>query len=177
MSYEIEAVLLTGGASRRMGQDKSKMLVMGEPLGERIARLLAWAGYSVTVCGREPIPGHAFLADAEEFAGPLVALSRFKPTQEFVFVISCDVRGFDPRIVGRLADEIGGNDAVIPSRDDRLQPLCALYRSTAFDLLLELVASGERRIFGWVDRLAVRQVDTLPREWLLNWNTPEDLES
>ena len=175
MSYEIEAVLLTGGASRRMGQDKSKMLVQGEPLGARIARLLVWAGYPVTVCGREPLAGHSFLADASEFAGPLVALSQFRATREFVFVVSCDLPGFDPRIVGRLADELGGKDAVIPSREGRLQPLCALYRSTAFPIAAELVGKGEQRIFAWVDRLRVREVDDLAGDWIRNVNTPEEL--
>ena len=92
---DIEAILLTGGASRRMGVDKAALTVGGMPLGEKIARELAKTCDRVTVLGKHPIPGLEFLADEGDYEGPLLALSRFKPTRQHVFVASCDLPLFD----------------------------------------------------------------------------------
>ncbi len=147
----IEAVLLTGGASRRMGEDKAKLLIDGVPQAKRIADSLLAAGIPVTTLGREPVEGCAFLADAAEFAGPLAALARFKPTAEAVFVASCDLPRFNARLVDFLASVLGDSDAAIPFVNGFRQPLCALYRASAFDRLDRL---NDACTMAWVDALA-----------------------
>src|SRR5437762_802955 len=122
---KIEAALLTGGASTRMGTDKASMPVGGEPMAQRIAQSLAAAGLKVTVLGREPIQGYAFLQDQEEHGGPMAALSAFSPTAEFVFVISCDYPLFDPLVVEVLLSRIGDACASVAEIRGRLQPLLA----------------------------------------------------
>ncbi|HVT12105.1 MAG TPA: molybdenum cofactor guanylyltransferase [Fimbriimonadaceae bacterium] len=173
----MEAVLLTGGASRRMGEDKAKLLVQGEPLAARIARLLAERGVRVTVCGREPLEGYAFLHDREELAGPLAALAGFAPTEDLVFVTSCDLPGFDPRIVDLLSERIGNRQACVPSREGWLQPLCALYRASALAIARKMAAEGERRVLHWVHDLDVQIVEDVEPAWIANVNTREDLRA
>lgn len=175
LAETVEAILLTGGASRRMGTDKAKLLVEGEPLGQRIARLLTERGIPVTVCGREPLAGYAFQEDEAELAGPLAAISLFEPTRELVFVASCDLVGFDSGVVDILADRIGGKEAAVPTDGERLQPLCALYRSSAFRKAAELAAQGEVRVMAWLRELEVVEVSGVPSEWIRNVNTPADL--
>ena len=75
-----EGVLLTGGASSRMGQDKAAIRFDGEQLAVRIARSLDTVCDRVTIIGREPIPGYLLIKDLQEFAGPLVALSQLQPS-------------------------------------------------------------------------------------------------
>jgi molybdopterin-guanine dinucleotide biosynthesis protein A len=175
MNEQIEAVLLTGGASRRMGRDKAKLLVEGEPLAERIIRLLREAGITVTTCGREPIEGSRFLADQEEFAGPLAALSAFRPKKDLVFVCSCDLPGFDSAIVVRLREALQNHDAAVPESNGRLQPLCGLYRPKALEWAGELHREGERRVMKWLDRLNFATVTDIPESWIRNVNSPGDL--
>ena len=147
----IEAVLLTGGASRRMGEDKAKLLIDGVPQAKRIADSLLGAGIPVTTLGREPIEGCAFVADTAEFAGPLAALARFQPTADAVFVASCDLPRFDVQLVDLLASALGDSDAAIPFVNGFRQPLCALYRASAFD---QLDGLNDACTMGWVDALA-----------------------
>ncbi|MFI5385343.1 MAG: molybdenum cofactor guanylyltransferase [Fimbriimonadales bacterium] len=173
---DIEAVLLTGGASRRMGEDKSRLLVDGEPMAVRIARLLAGRGIRVTVSGVEALEGRAFLPDREQHGGPLLALSRFEPSSELVFIVSCDVPGFDPAVVEILADHLGDSDAAVPELEGRLQPLCALYRSSALKVAEKLVHGGERRVMTWLERLRVVVVSDIDPVWVSNVNTPADLK-
>jgi len=178
----VEAVILTGGASRRMGQDKASLLVDGVPLAERIVSSLLRAGVPVTVLGRSPIEGAAFLPDAEDFSGPLSALARFKPSAGTVFLTSCDVPLFDVELVGVLARQLNESEAVTPVIEGYRQPLSALYRASAFDRLPALIAQGKRSMMAWLDSLDVDEIDEagivragLDPRCLASANTPEEL--
>lgn len=128
----IEAVLLTGGASRRMGRDKASLPIGGEAQAARIVRLLAEAGVSTTVLGKSPVEGAAFLADDASVRGPIDALRRFRPTFDAVFVLSCDLPRFDARLVSVLRETLGDALAAAPFVDGFRQPMVALYRREAF---------------------------------------------
>lgn len=179
----IEGVLLTGGESRRMGKDKALLPIDGVPQAERIVQGLASIGIQTTTLGREPTPGARFLPDSEEFAGPIAALARFRPTAELVFVASCDLPRFDPALVPFLASRIGDRDAAAPIAEEWRQPLCALYRASAMEVLKDLDQTGGRCAMKWLDRLSIREVG--PEEFVeagldpliaLGANTPEELE-
>lgn len=177
----IEAVLLTGGASSRMGEDKATINVDGMPLALRIALGLAECGLPVTVLGREPIADFPFLQDEADYQGPLMALSRFQPAHPTVFVVSCDLPMFNPDIVRGLNDCLEGYDAVVPEIEGRIQPLVALYRATTFKKIAECVAESKRSMMAWLDRMKVRTVT--PEELSMNStafqsaNTPDELSN
>jgi molybdopterin-guanine dinucleotide biosynthesis protein A len=172
----VEAVLLTGGASSRMGLDKASIEVDGQPLGARIAAELAKRAAKVTILGREPIEPYAFQIDEDPLQGPLAALGRFKPSHEFVFVASCDLPRFRAEVVDDLAALIGDLDAAIPVLLGRAQPLCALYRARAFTSARKLSREGERRVMAWIRGLEVVEASAFPSlEACANVNTPEEL--
>lgn len=169
----LEGVLLTGGAGRRMGADKASLLVDGVPLGEKLAAILASVCERVTVLGRSPISGYGFLADEEEFAGPLQALARFRPETDRVVVVSCDLPLLTAEAIRGLV-AIEGFQAVVPEVEGRLQPLCAVYGAGAFLVAAELAAVGERRMMAWLDRLDVRRVEPESPHLFRNVNTVEE---
>jgi len=177
----VEAVLLTGGLSRRMGQDKAGLVVKGEPMAARLARLLASRCGHLTVLGREPLPGHKFLADSEESAGPLSALSKFVPTADFVFVAACDLALFDPRLIDICLSLVQGFDACLPVADGHPQPLCALYRATAWSSIAATVSEGKTSMMAWLDSIRYRTITAEglkasgidPRS-VVGANTPEE---
>jgi len=173
---KVQAAILTGGSSSRMGRDKAKLVVQGEPMAQRIARLVAAKGIPITILGQEPLPECAFLQDEGEFAGPLNALSRLTPTADFVFVCSCDIPGFQAEAIDILLGEILEHEAAIPMAGGRLQPLCALYKSSVFDRAKELVGLGETRVMRWLDTLDVRRVEIRYEGWVANANTAEEWE-
>lgn len=149
----VEAVLLTGGASRRMGEDKAGIPIDGVPQAQRIADALGALGIPVTILGRAPIPGHGFLPDSDEFAGPLSALARFEPDADAVFVCSCDLPLFDARIVSALLAALGDKDAAVPKVSGFRQPLCALYRSRALALMPNVLSQKGACAMRWLDTL------------------------
>lgn len=146
----IEAIVLTGGQSRRMGQDKAKLPIDGIPQAERIVRQFLDAGIPVTILGREPIEGAGFLRDQNEFVGPIAALSAYQPQVDLVFVASCDLPHFDVKLVEFLKQRIGVADACAPEVDGFRQPLCALYTAQAFRNLETL---EDQCAMGWLRSL------------------------
>ena len=173
----IESVLLTGGASRRMGVDKASILVDGIPNAERLIGELP----SVTVLGRTPVSGAAFLKDSEGYAGPLACLRRFVPEADLVFVLSCDAVLFRSAVVTAFASILGNDDAVFPVMDGFDQPLCGLYRANALEALRKNPDLSKVR--DWAALLKVRRLDTDDLEalgvsphWVQSANTPDELQ-
>jgi molybdopterin-guanine dinucleotide biosynthesis protein A len=180
----VEAVILSGGASRRMGADKGSLLVGGQPILNRTAGLLAEHGCPVTVLGGHPVVGYAHQADLFPDSGPLEALRGFIPQAALVLVVSCDIPLFDPRLVVALRERIGDADAAVPEVSDRLQPLCSLYTCGAFDELRTRVPLDERRVMAWIGFLRVRPVAEhelastgIDPRCVVGVNTPEELRT
>lgn len=138
-----------------MGRDKAVLQLDGVPMAERIARLLSERCERVTVLGRTPIEGFDFFSDAEEFGGPLAAVSRFEPVAEFVFWAACDLPLFEIGVFDVLRAEIGEQDAAVPIIEDRLQPFCALYKRNAILKSRLVVEGGGRSAMAWLDLLHV----------------------
>jgi molybdopterin-guanine dinucleotide biosynthesis protein A len=151
----LEAVVLTGGGSRRMGRDKAMLEIDGVPQAERIVRQFLAADIPVTVLGREPIGGAAFIKDREDFGGPIAALSAFRPNAEAVFVVSCDLPRFDLKLFKYLEEAIGEHQACAPEVDGFHQPLSALYRKESFASLSKL---EDQCAMGWLHALDAKIV-------------------
>ncbi|MBV6459459.1 MAG: Molybdenum cofactor guanylyltransferase [Fimbriimonadaceae bacterium] len=134
-----------------MGVDKAGLRLGGKTLLQRTLNELR--DYPTTILG----PGGVL--DADPGAGPLAALAAFLPQADGVFVVACDVPLFDGRLVELLLAQAGAAEAVVPVVKDRLQPLCGLYRASAFTRLQAIHASGERRLMSWLEALNLRSVN------------------
>jgi molybdopterin-guanine dinucleotide biosynthesis protein A len=183
VAQDIQAYLLTGGLSTRMGRDKASLLVNGVPVARRIALSLQEAGYPVVVLGREPIPPFEFQKDREANQGPLKTLADVYPDAPKFFAVSCDLPRFDARIVEVLNKKLDSYDTAVPCLRGEAQPLCALYRTEALEVARSLISRGERKMKEWLRHLHVREVseeeilsEGLTLECLENANTPEDWE-
>lgn len=161
-----------------MGMPKAQLIVKGVPLGDRIAAELHRAGWPVTVLGQQAIPGHRFIQDTKEFAGPLAALKRYQQGADLVFIAACDMPLFRRDVVKALADAFDAEaDAILPVLDGQLQPLCGIYRKRCFN---QLIARPDlERMSDWIAHLNVQRVEELPfpAEWITSVNTPSELQA
>ena len=183
MHPNIEAVVLTGGASIRMGQNKAELLIDGIPMAQRIVQELADIQLPITVLGRNPIEGAQFQMDLDHYGGPLAALAGFTPKKDLVFVTSCDLPLFDARVVHFLYSRMFKADGVVPIINGRHQPLCALYQASSLAIARGIFALGERRIMKWLDRLELLEVNeadfinaSIPTVSVMGVNTREEFE-
>lgn len=183
----VSAALLVGGASSRMGGDKARVELAGEPAATRLARRLAALCEEVLLVGGDPpegAPGRR-VADVE---GPRCALRGLVSAlgaarSERVLVVATDLPLVSEALLLALvawpeADAVVARDAQGP------QALCGVYRrAPAQAVAARRLADGRRlALRGLLDELDTR---VLPEDVLRavdpdgdalhNVNTPEDL--
>jgi molybdenum cofactor guanylyltransferase len=172
-------VLLTGGASRRMGLDKATLVIAGETLAQRTARVLTAAcapvievGSGVTnlLCAREDPPGEGPLAGFLAGASALALAS-----DAAIVLLACDLPFVDDAVV-RMLVEHPGNGSVVPTVEGKKQYACSRWSAAAIASARVAFAQGERAmraLLGAGDAAFV-VADTHARA-LADVDTPDDL--
>src|SRR5688572_1765395 len=150
---DIEGFILAGGASSRMGEDKSQLRLEGRTFVERVAHALRPLTARVSVVSSRPDAsgfGLAVVPDIHQNRGALGGLHAAlrNCAADWVAVVSCDLPFVTGELLLRLASfRVGGIEAVAPDQSDgRPQPLCALYETAACLAVAEdLIRDGELR--------------------------------
>jgi len=186
----IEGFILVGGKSRRMGTDKSRLVLGGQSFVERIARELSAVASSVSVVGdttAEPkLPINIQVApdvypEWGALGGVHAALTACSAT--WALVVACDFPFVTSTLFRSLARGREAFEAVAPIQKDGIpQPLCSLYRVEPCSRLAEqLIKSGERKPIALLQSVRTRwvlfsELSTLEGAdcFLDNINTPED---
>lgn len=181
-----QAFILAGGASSRMGTDKSQLLIDGQTFAERIANTLQKVTDSVIVVGRlldnSSLPS---VPDVYPQWGALGGLhaALTASSREWAIVVACDLPFVTSELFLHLANQRLDHDAVVPIQpDQRPQPLAALYRvEVCRRRATELIEAGHRRPLDlldavntrWVAFDEIRNLEQAER-FFVNINTPED---
>lgn len=183
---DTEAFILAGGASSRMGTDKSQLLIDRQTFTDRIAETLLKLTDSVTVVGRQA--QNSRLPSAPDvypnwgaLGGLHAALAACR--REWAIIVACDLPFVTPELFSFLAERRLDHEAVVPIQDDsRPQPLAALYRvEPCRRRATELIEAGRRRPLDlleavktrWVSFAEIRNLDQAER-FFVNINTPSD---
>lgn len=197
----VSALILAGGQSRRMGQDKVWMELEGVPLIERLVqRILPLAGEILfsTNAGERfaalvatlPLPARV-VGDRFPGSGPLAGLHAGLSAARYdlLLVLAADLPFVNPRLLRHLIGLAEGFDAVVPQTPGdeaealQWEPLHALYRRTCLPAVEAHLAMGHRQVICFFPEVHVRGVppDELRRFdpdllSFFNVNTPHDWE-
>lgn len=185
-SNPVYGLVLAGGESRRMGQDKALLSRDGKSQLAHIAALLDDVVDGVFVSTRREQEGDAERArfrqivDRFEGIGPIAGILSALQEQPQVdwLVVACDLPNIDAETLRYLLDNRGESQpftAYKSSHDGLPEPLCALYRPGAAAIIEAFVDEGivcPRKILIRSDTLLLEQPN--PRA-LDNVNTPDDL--
>jgi molybdopterin-guanine dinucleotide biosynthesis protein A len=182
----VAGILLTGGASRRMGFDKASLVVGGVPLAAHLASMLAEVAAPVVEVG----PGRSgapWVQEDPPGSGPLVAVGAGyeallqRGHRGPALVLACDLPRLDTALLGLVAGW-PGTCSVVPVWAGRPQPLCARWSAEDLGAVGAMVAAGARSMRPLLERAGVVLVDeplwsavTGP-ESLADVDRPEDLE-
>lgn len=184
-------VILAGGGSRRMGQDKALLNIGAQTLLDVVVMRTTDQLFSLALAGGPEAWARArgldYVADAVSGGrGPLAGLvaamdfaAQSGSRSRFVFVTATDMPFLPTDLVARLAKECGKGLPVIPRYEGRLQPLAALWPNDLRDKIASGLKDNSARSMkdvyeasGFVD-VAIETEDIDP---FFNVNTPEDLE-
>lgn len=154
----MQAFLLAGGRSRRMGRDKVQAKISGKPLVVHLLDKLAALGLDAVICGDRPdlrrfapiladpvLPGNA--SGTGPLAGILAALE--STSARLNLVLAVDMPALPVEFLRWMIDRAERTEAsmTVPFVAGRAQPLCAIYRRELAGGIRKRLEAGERQVF------------------------------
>lgn len=189
---DVTGVLLAGGKSHRMGQDK-RFLAIGEKtlLTRSLAVLRSVFQRVLVVIAQDSLPLDSdapVLRDLIPHCGSLGGLyTGLKQAKtEWVFAVACDMPFLAPATIRHLVDVKGEADVVMAKLQNGFQPMHALYHRNCLPVMESLISTRDLKIHRLADHPALRVRLVAPEELSLvdpegrsfyNVNTPADLEA
>ena len=181
---DVTGVILAGGRSRRMGQDKATLEVAGATLFDRTLTMLRGLFPCILIAGDRPdlvrseVPCVPDIYPGSALGGIHGALTA--ATTPWIFVAPCDLAFPDAELARFILQHRDSYDVVVPRTPGGFEPVFALYHKRCLPAMEEMLARGACRIYDFYEQMQVRYLDAeeLPPDWersLLNLNTPEDL--
>lgn len=169
----MECVILCGGQSARMGQEKARLPWQGREIVDVLVERLAGIGrVSLSVAFPGQLAGKPYprLSDAVPGAGPLggicTALAAGGDPEDEVFIAACDMPFLTAGTALFLSAALPAEgDAAVPLGPDGWRhPLCAVYRRRAGRVFQEQLEAGRFRLRDALDRLSIAYIpaDRLP---------------
>lgn len=186
----LNAIVLAGGKSQRMGRDKALVLWDGTPMIQRVYRVVVECGIPVSVLTpwrdryQEILPPDCrWLAESRPGSGPLVALAEgwAQLDSDWIWLLACDLPQLDAEILRRWIEGLKwlpeSTLACVPWQTVGWEPLCGFYRREARWSLDGFLAQGGRSFQQWLPQIEVESILVGEREsqMLRNCNTPEDV--
>lgn len=182
---EIGLIVLAGGKSSRMGQDKAFLKLNEKTMVQHaIDKAKKYGFQNITVVTNSPgsydQQDIRVVKDIFPGLGPLAGIHAGLTNSKFFynFVIPCDMPFLSFRVLDELTKSIEGKHIVVPRWQECLQPLTAIYSKACIEkieyLLLE---KKEYKLLKLYDLLETGYVYMdFQDEIFLNVNTPGDFE-
>ncbi len=193
MSISLEALILAGGNSSRMGQDKALLSHpgSGQPLLTHLCEISQVHCQQVSVltpriAQYQPLlpPGCRCLQESRPHSasplGPLIAfregLTRLQAS--WILLLACDLPGLKADTIGgwlpSLAHASPKTIALLPRGSKGWEPLCGFYRRRALTSLDQAIAQNKRSFQRWLATETVEPLTIQDSSTLQNCNTPEE---
>ena len=178
------AIILAGGYSSRMKENKAFLRVRGKILIQHILDQMAGLfGEILISCSRQDEfdhLGYQIVLDENPGEGPMAAIHSALKAARFEknFVIACDIPDINSDFLGKLVDSAASYEIVVPvSPKNKYEPLFAVYSKSIVPRIQELLDKGERSLIPLFALCRTRFVHLGRNSWFRNLNTREDYEA
>ena len=164
MIEDCTALVLAGGQSRRMGGDKTRLMLGEQTLLQGVIGVVQPLFEQVLVSVRHYRPDidAPQVCDAYADTGPLAGLCAGLAHADsgWIFAIAADMPFVCAALIERLAEQRGAYQAVVPVVHGHPQPLAAFYAASCLAPLLAILRGGGKRSpRSALEALSVRYVD------------------
>jgi len=200
----MNAFVIAGGQSTRMGRDKALLPLDGAPLVARAVDLLRGLGLSARICGSRPdlVRFAEVVPDNFPQSGPLAGIEAALAASdtELNLFLPVDLPLLPAAFLRWMAARAEGSQAAatIPVVGDRPQPLCAVYSRRLLAGIRHSLAAGDCKVMTGIQAAAGALGEPIDRfnvelvaasrgtgewpasppvqDWFRNVNTPADYE-
>lgn len=192
MEIDVTGILLAGGKSRRMGEDKRHLVVGEQTLLERGLAVLRSTFQDVLVVIAQDSPPlgvdarvvRDLVPDCGSLGGLYTGL--MQATTPYIFVVACDMPFLDQAVIAQFTSRRATADIVMAKLAARLHPMHALYGKRCLPVLEQMIQARQLKIQELVPHASLRvqyvtetdlfSIDPSGRSFQ-NVNTPADLET
>ena len=192
MEIEVTGVLLAGGKSRRMGEDKRYLVVGEQTLLERGLGVLRSMFHEVlVVIAQDSAPldidvrvVRDLVPDCGSLGGIYTGLTQ--ATTPYIFAVACDMPFLNQAVITQFTNRRDTADIVMARLATQLHPMHALYGKGCLPAMEQMIVARQLKIQALVSHASLRvqyvtEADLLSIDpsWrsFHNVNTPEDLEA
>jgi molybdopterin-guanine dinucleotide biosynthesis protein A len=183
----VSTVILAGGRGARIGGDKGLQVLRGRPLLLWVLEAVRGQSDEVLISANDKCAagaeyasfGYPLIADiTPDSAGPLAGLQAALSVARHAWVatVPCDTPFLPDDLLARLLAAAGDAGAAVATVAGKRQPTIALYRKSVLPELNEYLASGERRVGGWLATLQTADAAFDDPGAFINVNTQQELE-
>lgn len=132
---KITGVVLAGGKSSRMGQDKGLMMLHGKAMVVCVTEQLQPCVDELLIVSANPAYGqfgYPIVPDLVEAAGPAggIYTGLTAASAELVFFVSCDTPFITTEAIRNVIAQAGNAAVAAATLEGRMQPLFGLYRKS-----------------------------------------------
>ncbi len=186
------AIILAGGRSLRLGQNKALQAIAGKSLIQWVVDRLAIISTEIIIATAhgEAIPCSSpvkikTVADIYPGKGPLVGIysGLIASSSSRAIVVGCDTPFLNGSLLEYMTRVIADSDVALPRIGQMIEPLCAVYSRSCSAPIQGLLEQDERRISKLLSMVKVRyieedEINRFDPEHLsfLNINSQADLE-
>lgn len=182
---EITGIILAGGKSLRMGEDKGLILYNGRPMITYSIDLLKQFCSRILISTANPayqVFGYRTIPDTFAGIGPLGGLYSCikESTSKINICLPCDLPKMQSGIIDYMLLASDGKQCVVPLTPYP-EPLVAIYPSIVSPVMHQLITKGNYRMTGIFENFPVHYLplEEFPGDNNLicfsNFNTPSDL--
>ena len=188
----LAAIVLAGGKSTRMGQDKALLVKSDRPLLTHVctvARDCLNLVYVVTpwiAKYRDLVPPNikfieeTIILPNQDSNCPLIGfyqgLQQVKA--EWILLLACDLPNLTTEAIAQWQQQLpkvsDSEIALLPRDSKGWQPLCGFYRRSCLPLLEQYINNGGKSFQTWLSQYSVRETIVSDRSVLFNCNTWDD---
>ncbi|MCA0454853.1 MAG: molybdenum cofactor guanylyltransferase [Chloroflexi bacterium] len=188
MRNDVTVAILAGGLSRRMGTNKSFVLLAGKPLIEHVIERVSALRLPVLLITNTPeqyaqfeLPMYGDVYPQRGSMGGLYTALHYSLT-DYTLCVACDMPFLSLDLLRYMLDLRSGVDSVVPYIAGNYESLHAIYHRTCLPVIREQLVRGRLRIHDIYIHLQVRLVTELEIERIdpdqrsfANLNTPDDV--
>jgi len=186
---DITGIILSGGKSSRLGEEKGLASFNGKPLISYAINVLQPICGKLIISANNQIEeykkyGYDVVQDEVKGIGPMggILTCLKKSESRFNLILSCDTPFMSSAVFEYLLDSADYYQIVVPMHDGFIEPLCSIFATNVLWELQHSVESGNYKMHDFFKKTDFKAIDIIPElpfysdDLFVNINTPKELK-
>jgi molybdopterin-guanine dinucleotide biosynthesis protein A len=164
-SKEITGIILSGGRSKRLGEEKGLAIFQGKPLVGYAIEALSPVCSRILISANNDLEkyaryGYEVITDTIKGIGPMGGMISCleQSTAEHNIVLSCDTPFVNGGLFMYLLNSVESYQAAVPVHDNFPEPLCAVYAREVTGPMKEVINQKNYKLQDFLQRIDVKKV-------------------